>query len=58
LAVKMTPRQLWLDRVAEAEQGAEQLPRLMWGAIIVIALWLSVLLLVSWGLVTLVTSGA
>ena len=58
LAVKMTPRQLWLDRIAEAEQGAEQLPRLMWGAIIVIALWLSVLLLVSWGLVTLVTSGA
>ena len=58
LAVKMTPRQLWLDRVAEAEQGAEQLPRLMWGAVIVIALWLSVLLLVSWGLVTLVTSGA
>ena len=58
LAVKMTPRQLWLDRIAEAEQGAEQLPRLMWGAVIVIALWLSVLLLVSWGLVTLVTSGA
>ena len=40
LAVRMTPRQLWLERVAEAEQGAETLPRLMWGAIIVVALWL------------------
>jgi len=58
LAVKMTPRRLWLERVAEAEQGAEKLPRLMWGAIIVVALWLSLLLLVTWGLVTLVTSGA
>ncbi|HET9208456.1 MAG TPA: YkvA family protein [Burkholderiaceae bacterium] len=58
LAVRMTPRHLWLERVAEAEQGSENLPRLMWGAIIVIALWLSVLLLVAWGLVTLVTSGS
>lgn len=58
LAVKMTPRHLWLERVAEAEQGAEKLPRLMGGAIIVIALWLSVLLLVTWTVVTLVTSGA
>jgi len=58
LAVRMTPRQLWLERVAEAEQGAEKLPRLMWGAIIVVAVWLLVLWLVAWGLVTLVTSGA
>ena len=58
LAVKMTPRHLWLERVAEAEQGAGELPRLMWGAIIVVALWLSVLLLVTWAVVTLVTSGA
>jgi hypothetical protein len=54
----MTPRQLWLERVAEAEQGSEKLPRLMWGAIIVVAVWLLVLWLVAWGLVTLVTSGA
>ena len=58
LAVRMTPRQLWLERVAEAEQGAEKLPRLMWGAIIVVAVWLVVLWLVAWGLVTVVTSGA
>ena len=58
LAVRMTPRHLWLERVAEAEQGAEKLPRLMWGAIIVVAVWLLVLWLVAWGLVTLVTSGA
>jgi uncharacterized membrane protein YkvA (DUF1232 family) len=58
LAVRMTPRHLWLARVAEAEQGAEALPRLVWGAIIVVALWLLVLLLGTWVLVTLVTSGA
>ena len=58
LAVKLTPRHLWLARVAEAEQGAEKLPRLMWGAALVVAVWVSLLLLLVWGLVTFVTSGA
>src|SRR5882672_12866487 len=31
LAVKLTPRHLWLARVAEAEAGSDQLPRLLWG---------------------------
>ena len=58
LAVKLTPRHLWLARVAEAEQGADQLPRLMWGAAIVVAIWVLVVLLLAWALVTLVTAGA
>jgi len=50
LAVKLTPRHLWLARVAEAQQGAENLPRLMWGAAIVVAVWLLVIALTAWWL--------
>jgi uncharacterized membrane protein YkvA (DUF1232 family) len=53
LAVKLTPRHLWLARVAEAEQGAEKLPRLMWGAVIVVVVWLLVIGLVAYGLFAL-----
>ncbi|MCW5662159.1 MAG: DUF1232 domain-containing protein [Burkholderiaceae bacterium] len=53
LAVKLTPRHLWLARVAEAEQGAEKLPRLMWGAVIVVIVWLLVIGLVAYGLFAL-----
>jgi hypothetical protein len=44
---------LWLARVAEAEQGAEKLPRLMWGAVIVVVVWLLVIGLVAYGLFAL-----
>jgi uncharacterized membrane protein YkvA (DUF1232 family) len=57
LAVKLTPRHLWLARVAEAERGTDQLPRLLWGAAIVVAVWLLVVALLAWGLLTLVTTG-
>jgi uncharacterized membrane protein YkvA (DUF1232 family) len=57
LAVKLTPRHLWLARVAEAEQGTEKLPRLMWGAAIVVAVWLLVVALLAWGLLMMVTTG-
>jgi uncharacterized membrane protein YkvA (DUF1232 family) len=53
LAVKLTPRHLWLARVAEAEVGAEKLPRLMWGAAIVVAVWLTVVVLLAWWLLSL-----
>ena len=56
LAVKLTPRHLWLARVAEAETGADQLPRLRWGAAIVLILWLSIVLLLAWWLVSLAVS--
>src|SRR5688572_3168919 len=53
LAVKLTPRHLWLARVAEAEVGAEKLPRLMWGAAIVVAVWLLVIALFAWWLLSM-----
>jgi len=58
LAVRLTPRHLWLARVAEAEQGAERLPRMLWGALIVLLIWALVALLVAWGLVSVITAGA
>ncbi len=57
LAVKLTPRHLWLARVAEAEVGAEKLPRLMWGAAIVVTVWLLVVLLLAWWLLSLAQGG-
>ena len=56
LAVKLTPRHLWLARVAEAEAGADQLPRLLWGAAIVLIVWLSIVLLLTWWVVSLFVS--
>jgi uncharacterized membrane protein YkvA (DUF1232 family) len=56
LAVKLTPRHLWLARVAEAETGADQLPRLLWGAAIVLVVWLSIVSLLAWWLVSLAVS--
>jgi uncharacterized membrane protein YkvA (DUF1232 family) len=58
LAVKLTPRHLWLARVAEAEQGAEKLPRLLWGALVVLLIWALLAALLAWGLVSLVSAGA
>ena len=58
LAVKLTPRHLWLARVAEAEQGAEQLPRMLWGALIVLLIWVLLVALLAWGLVSVITAGA
>lgn len=45
LVVKLTPRPLWQARLAEAEQGAERLPRLIWGAVFVLTVWLVVVAL-------------
>jgi uncharacterized membrane protein YkvA (DUF1232 family) len=56
LAVKLTPRPLWLARVAEAETGADQLPRLLWGAAIVLVVWLAIVSLLAWWLVSLAVS--
>jgi uncharacterized membrane protein YkvA (DUF1232 family) len=58
LAVKLTPRHRWLARVAEAEQGAERMPRMLWGALIVLLIWALVVALVAWGLVSVITGGA
>jgi uncharacterized membrane protein YkvA (DUF1232 family) len=40
LAVRLTPPALWQARLREAEAAGGKLPRLMWGAVAIIALWL------------------
>jgi uncharacterized membrane protein YkvA (DUF1232 family) len=40
LAVKLTPDALWQARLAEAEAGAEKLPKLLGGALAIVVLWL------------------
>ena len=40
LAIKLTPEPLWQARLREAEVGRDQLPKMLWGAAAVVALWL------------------
>ena len=40
LVVKLTPPALWQARLREAEAGVGKLPRLLWGAVLVVAVWL------------------
>ncbi|HEU5296395.1 MAG TPA: YkvA family protein [Burkholderiaceae bacterium] len=57
LAVKLTPQHLWQARLAEAETGADELPRLLWGAAIVLLIWLVVVTLLAGWLVSLFVAG-
>ncbi len=40
LAVRLTPAHLWQARLAEAQASADPLPRVWWGVLIVVVLWL------------------
>lgn len=57
LVVKLTPAHLWQARLAEAEQGAEKLPRLIWGAVFVLVVWLGLVALFGWWLLSWVLKG-
>jgi len=49
LITRLTPPPLWQACLAEAETGADQLPRLIWGAVAVVVVWLLVLgLFAAW----------
>lgn len=50
LAVKLTPRPLWEARLREAEAGRDKLPRLLWGAVVIVLVWLVLFGLAGWGL--------
>jgi uncharacterized membrane protein YkvA (DUF1232 family) len=56
LAVRLTPPALWQARLAEAEAGAEKLPRLLWGAAFIVLLWLLLLGAFGWCLWSLLAS--
>ena len=57
LVVRLTPPALWQARLREAEAGADKLPRLIWGAAIVIAVWLLLLGGFAWWLLRTTASG-
>ncbi|NML17723.1 YkvA family protein [Azohydromonas caseinilytica] len=49
LAVRLTPAPLWEARLREAEAEADKLPRMLWGAVAIVLLWLLVVAgLVRW----------
>jgi len=48
LIVKLTPPALWQARLREAEADSQRLPRLWWGALLVIAVWIGALSLLAW----------
>jgi len=56
LAVRLTPPALWRARLAEAEAGAEKLPRLLSGAVVIVLLWLLLLGGFGWWLWSVVSS--
>jgi uncharacterized membrane protein YkvA (DUF1232 family) len=57
LAVRLTPPHLWQARMAEAEASADKLPRLWWGVLLIVFVWLLVLGLFVWWLATVFSLG-
>jgi uncharacterized membrane protein YkvA (DUF1232 family) len=58
LVIRLTPQHLWQQRLAEAEQGADKLPRLIWGAVFVLLVWAAFFALFVWWLLGWVMKGA
>ncbi|HEY6133281.1 MAG TPA: YkvA family protein [Rubrivivax sp.] len=53
LVVKLSPTPLWDSCLREAQAGRGQLPRLLWGAALVLVLWLMLLAALGVGVVLL-----
>lgn len=50
LVVRLTPREHWQACLREAEASAAERPRLIWGAVVIVLIWLTVLGFAGWGL--------
>ena len=49
LVVRLTPAALWQACLREAQTSSDRLPRLWWGALVVVVIWLSLIaLFVAW----------
>jgi hypothetical protein len=48
--VRLTPPALWARCLQEAEAGVDRLPRLLWGAALIVLCWLALLGLLMWWL--------
>ena len=58
LVTRLTPQTQWQARLAEAETQAERLPKLWWGAALVVAVWLLLLGGFVWWLASVLVNGA
>ena len=50
LVVRLVPEPLWQDCLREAEARAQRLPKLWWGALLIVLVWLALLGLAIWWL--------
>lgn len=57
LIVWLTPHALWRDCLARAQAGSVHLPRLWWGAWLVLLLWFGAGGLFGWWLMSVLWSG-
>ncbi len=48
LAIRLTPPPLWEARLREAEASTERLPKVWWGAALIVGLWLLIFGLFVW----------
>ena len=48
LVVRMTPKPLWAALLEEARASPDPLPRLVWGAVVVVVLWIVLIALAIW----------
>ena len=48
LAVKLTPDALWQARLREAEASGERVPKMLWGVLLIAAVWLLCGGLLAW----------
>lgn len=55
LVVKLTPPALWQARLHEAEASADKLPRLLWGAVLIVLLWLALIGGLLWWMIVLMS---
>ncbi len=57
LAVRLTPQPLWQACMLEAEASADKLPRVWWGALLVVLTWLLIAGGFAWWLASVFSSG-
>ena len=50
LAIRLTPEALWQARLREAEASGGRAPKLFWGALLIVAIWLLCAVAVGWWL--------
>ena len=53
LVARLTPKPLWETLLREAEVSKDKLPRLWWGAALIVCAWLALMGLLIWWLVWL-----